>query len=98
MGLHEHSSEFPPDFKIDEVEIIRAVQPYTITSPERLYALIQAVRYIVRNKIPGDFAECGVWKGGSVMAMALTLLQLHSEDRTLYLFDTFYTGRMGVKL
>jgi predicted O-methyltransferase YrrM len=80
---------FPPDFDASDVEIIRAVEPYTMTSTERIHALIQAVRHIVRNRIPGDMVECGVWKGGSVMAMALTLLQLGDHDRSLYLFDTF---------
>src|SRR5687768_6557385 len=86
---HGSSTGFPPDFGLEEKEIICAVKPYTITGPERLFTLIQAVRYIVRNRIPGDLVECGVWKGGSVMAMALTLLSLDSRERTLYLFDTF---------
>ena len=40
------------------------------------------------NKIPGDIVECGVWKGGSMMVCALTLLA-KSERRNLWLFDTF---------
>ena len=80
---------FPPDFEASDIEIIRAVEPYTMTSTERIHALIHAVRHVVRNRIAGDMVECGVWKGGSVMAMALTLLQLGERDRSLYLFDTF---------
>jgi len=80
---------FPPDFESSDIEIIRAVEPYTMTSTERIHALVHAVRHIVRNRIAGDMVECGVWKGGSVMAMALTLLQLGERDRSLYLFDTF---------
>jgi len=80
---------FPPDFESSDIEIIRAVEPYTMTSTERIYALVHAVRHVVRNRIAGDMVECGVWKGGSVMAMALTLLQLGARDRSLYLFDTF---------
>ena len=80
---------FPPDFESSDIEIIRAVEPYTMTSTERIHALIHAVRHIVRNRIAGDMVECGVWKGGSVMAIALTLLQLGERDRALYLFDTF---------
>jgi O-methyltransferase len=80
---------FPPDFEAGEIEIIRAVGPYTMTSTERIHALIGAVKHIVRNRIPGDMVECGVWKGGSVMAMALTLQQLGDHDRSLFLFDTF---------
>lgn len=80
---------FPPDFEASDIEIIRAVEPYTMTSTERIHALIHAVRHIVRNRIAGDMVECGVWKGGSIMAMALTLLQLEDRSRSLYLFDTF---------
>jgi O-methyltransferase len=80
---------FPPDFEARDIEIIRAVEPYTMTSTERIYALINAVRHIASNRVPGGLVECGVWKGGSVMAMALTLLQIGQRDRSLYLFDTF---------
>src|SRR5262249_44362073 len=80
---------FPPDFSEQDISIIRAVEPYTMTGTERIYALICAVKYIVGGGIRGDLVECGVWKGGSVMAMALALLQLGASDRNLYLFDTF---------
>lgn len=60
-----------------------------MTSPERQLALYQAVQYIVHNNIPGDFVECGIWRGGSSMLMAHTLLKLHSTERKLYLYDTF---------
>jgi hypothetical protein len=43
----------------------------------------------VNNGIDGAMVECGVWKGGSSMAMALTLKNLGSENRDLYLYDTF---------
>ena len=86
--MNSHNG-FPPDFEAGDIEIIRAIEPYTMTGTERIHALINAVRHVVRNHIPGDFVECGVWKGGSVMAMALTLLQLGQRDRSLYLFDTF---------
>lgn len=59
-----------------------------MTSAERLWALIRAVRYVVDNAIPGDFVECGVWRGGSAMAIALTLKDLGAE-RQLWLYDTF---------
>ncbi len=81
--------ELPPDFDHEEIGIIREVRPYTMTSPERIYALIQSVRYISKNNIDGDIVECGVWKGGSMMAVALTLSQMKDDNRHLYLFDTF---------
>lgn len=82
-------NEFPLDYGADDIAIIRAVESYTMTGIECVSALIRAVRYLVGNGIPGDLVECGVWKGGSVMAMALTLLQQQNQGRSLYLFDTF---------
>jgi len=80
---------YPPDFRNDEADLIRAVQPWTMTSAERIYSLIQAVRYVCASGIPGAIVECGVWKGGSMAAIARTLLQLQDVKRDLYLFDTF---------
>ena len=34
-----------------------------MTSKERMYALYKSVEYIIKNNIPGDFVECGVWRG-----------------------------------
>jgi len=80
---------FPVDFNTEEINIIKSVLPYTMTSPERIYSLIQAVKFIVRNKIPGDIVECGVWMGGSMLTIAKTLIELGEDDRNLYLYDTF---------
>lgn len=80
---------FPPDFSRDDVDLCRRIAPFTVTTPERIAALTNAVKYIARNDIPGDIVECGVWKGGSMMAVALTLLHLGGASRHLYLFDTY---------
>lgn len=79
----------PADFDAKAAEIIRTVRAYTMTSPERLFALIQAVRHVTAASIPGDVVECGVWRGGSMMAAALTLMGGSDATRELYLFDTF---------
>ncbi|MEV0778257.1 TylF/MycF/NovP-related O-methyltransferase [Streptomyces sp. NPDC050428] len=79
----------PADYDDEAKEIIRAVKPYTMTSPERLNAFILATRHVVRHNIPGDIVECGVWRGGSMQACAKTLLSLGETDRGLHLFDTF---------
>jgi O-methyltransferase len=80
---------YPPDFRKEEAELIREVRPWTMTSMERIYALIQAVRYVSANAIEGAIVECGVWRGGSMLAVAKTLLGLQNTERDLYLFDTF---------
>lgn len=61
----------------------------TMTSKERMYALYKSVEYIINSKIPGDFVECGVWRGGSTMLIAYTLLELNATNRKIYLYDTF---------
>lgn len=73
----------------DYLELFERVKPFTITSYERVYGLVDATRYVVRNRIPGAFVECGVFKGGSMMAIALALLAEGVDDRELYLYDTF---------
>ena len=57
------SENFPPDFDQDAIDTILRVSSFTQTSPERLFTLCEAIRYIVANNISGDIVECGVWKG-----------------------------------
>jgi len=83
------SSGYPPDFDASIIETVSLVKPYTMTSPERVSALCDAVRYLSSNDIAGDVVECGVWKGGSMMAVAHTLRSLGDTSRELYLFDTY---------
>jgi O-methyltransferase len=69
--------------------IVERALPYTMTGIRRLITLVDAVRYCVARDLPGAFAECGVWLGGSVVAMALTLQDVGVADRPIHLYDTF---------
>lgn len=91
FGLKISKIQQDEDFVQDTVflNIYKKCKPYTMTSIERMYALYNAVRYVINNKIEGDFVECGVWRGGSSMMIALTLLSLKVEDRKILLYDTF---------
>jgi O-methyltransferase len=77
------------DIEDSFLEIYEKCKNYTMTSIERMYALYKATEYIVRNEIPGDIVECGVWKGGSMMLIAYILKKFGDYNRDLYLFDTF---------
>lgn len=79
----------PPDLEPADLEIIERCRPFTMTSALRLHALVDAVRYCERRGVAGAFAECGVWRGGSVLAMVLTLQSLCVADRDIFLYDTF---------
>lgn len=78
-----------PDFDPAFWPLYHKCRAFTMTSPERLYSLYKAVEYAVQRGVPGDFVECGVWRGGSAMMMVLTLLQNNVRDRKLFLYDTF---------
>ncbi|MGH8823985.1 MAG: TylF/MycF/NovP-related O-methyltransferase [Jiangellaceae bacterium] len=80
---------FPDDFDEDFRAIITAVRPYTMTGSDKLHALISATKYIHDHAIPGDVVECGVWRGGSMHAVARVLDAAGDHSRDLYLFDTF---------
>ncbi len=79
----------PRDMEPEFVSLYERVREFTLTSVECLYALYRAVRYIHDNRIPGDLVECGVWRGGSAMMMALAFSELEDRARKIYLYDTF---------
>ena len=74
----------------DKVNINLAIE-FALCSKANLWSLIQSIRYIADKKIPGDFVECGVFKGGS-----LGILALYAEKYALQCkvvgFDTFEDG------
>lgn len=71
------------------VSLYSKCRPYTMTTASRMYALYKAIEYVERLGLPGDIVECGVWRGGSSMMAAYSLLALGSSARTLYLYDTY---------
>lgn len=80
---------FPNDLEKNFIEILNKCKNFTMTSKERMYSLYNATKYVVQKKIPGDIVECGVWKGGSMMLCALTLLTMNNTEKKIYLFDTY---------
>ena len=64
------------------------VAKFTMTSRQRLWSLVNSIGYLHEHRIDGDLVECGVWRGGSMMAAAYELLR-RSDLRDLWLFDTF---------
>jgi hypothetical protein len=71
----------------EDADIWHQVSPFTLTSPERVQALVDSVRYLERHQVAGAFVECGVWRGGSMMAAALALSG--AANREFFLFDTY---------
>lgn len=44
---------------------------------------------VVRNKVPGDLIETGVWRGGATIFMRGILKALGAGDRTVWVADSF---------
>ena len=84
-GLMNHVFDLEEEF----LHLFDLCRTETMTSIERMYALYQATCYVHDQDVPGDMVECGVWRGGSAMLMALTLLARGCTDRTIWLYDTF---------
>jgi O-methyltransferase len=89
LGFEVVPAGFPSDMERSFESIAVRCAPYTMTPRERQYGLYKAVEYVVSKGVEGAVVECGVWRGGSCMAAALTLEQLGRTDRDLYLYDTF---------
>lgn len=80
----------PIELTKDEQELFHFVKEndLSMTSNERLFATIMACKYVIERDIPGDFVECGVWRGGNSL-LAAGVFKLYNVKRKVYLFDTF---------
>jgi O-methyltransferase len=83
------ASQIYTDLTPNETALVNFVRPFTMTSVERIITLSRAVVYLKDAGIPGAFVECGVWRGGSMMAAARTLLERGDTSRDIYMFDTY---------
>jgi hypothetical protein len=61
----------------------------TMVGVERLDVLERACSAVLQNDVPGDFVECGVWRGGCSILMRAVLAEARDETRRVWLFDSF---------
>ena len=80
-------STYSPWFEDKFQEIYRKINNYTIVKEDRCY-IIQKFCYNCLH-LEGEFAECGVYKGGTAFLTAYTLKKNSIQDKELHLFDTF---------
>ncbi|WP_448600789.1 TylF/MycF/NovP-related O-methyltransferase [Thermoleptolyngbya sp.] len=69
--------------------LLQAVRPYTLLSEERLFSLYALTKQICLEDVPGNFVECGTFKGGAAALMAATIRRYSQRPRKLYACDTF---------
>jgi hypothetical protein len=84
------TSDIAVELDTEEVKLIRYVleNNFTMTSVARLVNTLKSCKYVVQNNIPGDFVECGVWRGGHGILAKKTFERMGSSKK-VWMYDTF---------
>src|SRR5687767_7228269 len=84
------ANEYPVEFDEADRAIVDHVvaNRLSMAARERLFATLLACRHVCEAGIPGDFVECGVWRGGNSL-IAADVFRRYAPNRHVYLFDTF---------
>jgi O-methyltransferase len=61
----------------------------TMIGLARLDNLHRLIADVLRNGVPGDLAECGVWRGGATIFMRAVLAAYGDPDRLVWVADSF---------
>lgn len=61
---------------------------HTMVGMKRLDNLQKCIASVIEERIPGDFIETGVWKGGSTIFMQ-GMLKTYNEKRQVWVADSF---------
>jgi O-methyltransferase len=67
-------------------ELYQKARPHTVCNRQHCFILWKTLQQALH--LPGEFLECGVFRGGTALLEAATLQQ-HQQTRPLRLFDTF---------
>lgn len=62
---------------------------HTMVGQLRLEEIQRLTRVIRKNEVPGDFIDCGVWRGGTSIFMRACMNVYGFEDRMLWMADSF---------
>lgn len=66
------------------------VQSYTMVPQPAIDFLVDQVITLIASRVAGVFVECGVWRGGSSMAMLLAQQAAFGRvERPVYMLDSF---------
>jgi hypothetical protein len=84
----KNTNYFPVEINSYEKKIISTCLKFSMTNNIRMSALVGSFKHIFYNKIPGDFVECGVWRGGNLILLQ-KLQEKYSLNRKIFAYDTF---------
>jgi O-methyltransferase len=62
---------------------------FTMIGINKINHLRKLCEDVIENKIPGDFIETGVWRGGSCIFMNAILKYYSIKDKTVWVADSF---------
>jgi hypothetical protein len=84
------NSVYPEELNSKEKKLIEEILSRDLTMVEKdvLVATALACKYVIENEIPGDFVECGVYRGGNAI-LAAAIFAEKDPTRRVWLFDTF---------
>lgn len=71
--------------RLEELRLLKKVRPYTLLTSAKLRSLKALAVRMNAESVPGDFVECGTYKGGSAAVLATGL----TAERHLWLYDSF---------
>jgi hypothetical protein len=90
--------EDPPISSLGQLEFIAARRHYGREFPSQAHSMIGIERMhsvrvecerAIRENIPGDFIETGVWRGGATIMMRAVLKAYGITDRRVFVADSF---------
>lgn len=87
LCLPYYYSTYSPWFEDWFQDIYDKVKDYTMVTEDRCYIIHKFCLHCLN--LEGDFAECGVYKGGTAFMTAYTLRSNSVLDKQVHLFDTF---------
>jgi hypothetical protein len=75
---------------MDLEKLKKIIKPYSMASTDdKVSELFDYLEHIRLNNVEGDFVECGVWKGGTILGIMEYLSFHNMRDRKVWGYDTF---------
>ncbi|CAF1514463.1 unnamed protein product, partial [Adineta steineri] len=96
LRTQEHAVEPSLQKRIGPLNISRRIKGtdwplfgISMVGQSRLINVEWALRHVIATNVPGDFIECGVWRGGTSVFARAVLKALNIQDRHVWLADSF---------
>lgn len=72
------------------MKLTEIVRPFALCNPPTLLNTVLLAERAIRDEVPGDMAECGVYAGAQPALMADAMMRLEPDGaRRVHLFDSF---------